>query len=54
MSEIKNEFVCSVKKENNLGYYRLHTVWKDDGFSINIATKDASWRGEVSSYGHYT
>lgn len=48
MSEVNEEFVCSVKKENNLGCYRLHTIWKNDSFRINVATKDASWSGEMT------
>lgn len=51
---VTNEFVTSVKKENNLGFYTLHTIWKDDGFRINITSKDASWSGEVSSRWSYT
>ncbi|KAL0270386.1 UNVERIFIED_CONTAM: hypothetical protein PYX00_007813 [Menopon gallinae] len=49
MDCIENENVCTVKKENNSGYYRIHTIWKKDGFRVNIASKDGAWAGEMTA-----
>ncbi|KAK6639583.1 hypothetical protein RUM43_007856 [Polyplax serrata] len=48
MSYSTKENVCSVTKEDNSGYYRLHTIWETDTFSINITSKNGAWCGEMT------